>query len=365
MNRRVSLLAIIFLSLNILLDPLIAVSKVYGQEEDYGESSVIMETVSEEVQEPNEEPVIKEVYESDIVEETRVEETVEESEVVEESEESQESEESSQEEDKEAVTSISFNGGATDNLYTGSEFDVPVLISNSSAELENAVLRYTVSGEYIEAHGSLSAYFPNASKAASDVYRSGSNLIVEYDLGTLSQEYSGGLSLLLKTIDNGSMRHGSQVSVVAEVLSKGQVVAQTSYRNYNFVTRQPRFTTNVITKDVENSDDDEEGPSQQAEMSFAFDFDQNGVGNGSGQSAVTNIKLVVDVPEALTFNSSLNDGWAFDEASRKATYSFTPDSSIYSSGYTLPANLVLDVADASEDVQTSLKSEAQIGRAHV
>lgn len=117
MNRRVSLLAIIFLSLNILVDPLIAVSKVYGQEEDYVESSLIMETESEEVQEPSEEPVIEEtveeVYESDIVEETPVEETVEESEVVEESEESQESQESkesSEEEDKEAVTSISFNG---------------------------------------------------------------------------------------------------------------------------------------------------------------------------------------------------------------------------------------------------------------
>ena len=281
MNRKISILTVVLLSLNVLLDPIVAISTVYAQESAV-ETSVSTESVPEEtIIEEVPESIPEEVYEEPTVEETLPEEVPAEpessSEVPEEvqeepeeveTEESEESEES-EEEEKDPVTSISFESAVTDNLYTGSEFEVPVRVVNSEAALEGALLRFTVDSQHIAGYDNNGAYFPYANRAASSVNNSGSNLIIEYDLSDLSQEYNGVTTLSLNTFDNGSMRHGTQIPVKAEVIQNGNIIAQTDYRNYNFVTRQPRLTTSVAySEEGSSSEEDDEGPAQQTEIAY-------------------------------------------------------------------------------------------------
>ena len=261
----------------------------------------------------------------------------------EESEESEEEEEAEESEEEEIypVTGISFEGVVNNNIRTGSTIHVPVRVTNSEAALEDAVLRYTISRDYIIPYDSLSSYSPNNGGSV-EAYYSGNQLIVDYSLETLSEEYNQLLTLALKTKDDGTMPNGATISASAEVIQNGNSIAQSGNVNYQFVTRQPHFSTNVTyPSETGTSEDDDEGPARETAITYSFSFWREGGGNGSGQSAVTNLTVTTEVPESLNFDASQNEGWTYNDGTRTATYTVVPGSDIYSNGYQLPNTLTL------------------------
>lgn len=262
--------------------------------------------------------------------------------------------------EKEAVTTITLNNGnnVTSDLRTGSTNRFSFNVSNSEATLENAVIRVLVPLTYLETHTSIGQYFPNQgldSMLSSRV--EGNYLIVEYNAENLSETFNTNFTFEFKSLDDGSMPNGSQIPIKAEVVKSGSIVAQTSVVNYQFVTRQPNFSTNV-TYPSEASDEDDEEAQRLTEVLFSFSFGDQGVGNGSGRSAVHSVEVKTVVPESLSFEANLNEGWLYDEASRTATYNFTPDASIYEAAYSMPSTLTLVATDNEAAVEASVYADA-------
>lgn len=262
--------------------------------------------------------------------------------------------------EKEAVTTITLNNGnnVTSDLRTGSTNRFSFNVSNSEATLENAVIRVLVPLTYLETHTSIGQYFPNQgldSMLSSRV--EGNYLIVEYNAENLSETFNTNFTFEFKSLDDGSMPNGSQIPIKAEVVKSGSIVAQTSVVNYQFVTRQPNFSTNV-TYPSEASDEDDEEAQRLTEVLFSFSFGDQGVGNGSGRSTVHSVEVKTVVPESLSFEANLNEGWLYDEASRTATYNFTPDASIYEAAYSMPSTLTLVATDNEAAVEASVYADA-------
>lgn len=262
--------------------------------------------------------------------------------------------------EKEAVTTITLNNGnnVTSDLRTGSTNRFSFNVSNSEATLENAVIRVLVPLTYLETHTSIGQYFPNQgldSMLSSRV--EGNYLIVEYNAENLSETFNTNFTFEFKSLDDGSMPNGSQIPIKSEVVKSGSIVAQTSVVNYQFVTRQPNFSTNV-TYPSEASDEDDEEAQRLTEVLFSFSFGDQGVGNGSGRSAVHSVEVKTVVPESLSFEANLNEGWLYDEASRTATYNFTPDASIYEAAYSMPSTLTLVATDNEAAVEASVYADA-------
>ncbi|MGX7361116.1 Collagen adhesin precursor [Aerococcus viridans] len=356
---------------NIFIEPAIALASVYGQ----GDSSLETSSeVSEDI-ESNLTPEV-DVLEDDSLEvssssqETKpiVEETTNETSVSSESTTSEESETSASSAEKNSVeesgeelqpvTTIELGAADTENLKTGSEIKVPVYITNTQASLENAIIRFTVDNQYIEQFDNNKAYFPDANEGASNVYSKDNQLIIEYKLGDLASDYANATTLNLQTKDNGFMPNGAQVSVKAEVVQNAQVIMATNYRQYNFVSRQPKVTAQAKTSETKGSADDEDGPAQQVALSYEISYEDTGIGNGTGQSTIETYVISTKVPENLKFDAENSKGWKYDEASRIATYSGSLPYSVYTSPYKSADNLVLLPIDqkeqVSEDIYTTL-----------
>lgn len=389
MKKTHNLLAVMMLLVNIVLQPILSIQEVFAEEatsETVMDSTVITSVVEEVSEIPEEiqdtEPIIPEessevidsptsegeeepVGEGEFVSSEDTEETAETSDS-EEIEETEETEESEDETDKEAITTISLNNSnnTTTNLRTGSTSRFSFNVSNTGDVLENAVIRVTVPLTYLATHDSLGQFFPNQgldSLLSSSV--EGNNLIVDYNVQTLSESYNTNFRFEFKSIDDGSMTNGSQIAVQAAVVERGSLLAQTSNVTYQFVTRQPHFRTNV-TYPTEASDDDDDDGQRQTEVLFSFLFGDEGGGDGSGRSAINSITVTAVVPESLTFDASYNEGWQYDEASRTASYSFTPDASIYDVAYSMPTTLSLVATNAEEDIQESIYAEASFAFAN-
>ena len=212
--------------------------------------------------------------------------------------------------------------------------------------------------DYIVPYDSLSSYFPNNGGSV-EAYYSGNQLIVDYSLETLSEEYNQLLTLALKTKDDGTMPNGATISASAEVIQNGNSIAQSGNVNYQFVTRQPHFSTNVTyPSETGTSEDDDEGPARETAITYSFSFGDEGGGNGSGQSAVTNLTVTTEVPESLNFDASQNEGWSYNDGTRTATYTVVPGDDIYSNGYQLPSPLTLQAKDASTEVEGTIYATA-------
>ena len=155
------------------------------------------------------------------------------------------------------------------------------------------------------------------------------------------------------------MRNGATISASAEVIQNGNSIAQSGNVNYQFVTRQPHFSTNVTyPSETGTSEDDDEGPARETTIAYSFSFGDEGGGDGSGQSAVTNLTVTTDVPESLNFDASQNEGWSYNDGTRTATYTVVPGDDIYSNGYQLPNPLTLQAKDATTDVEDAIDAEA-------
>src|SRR5699024_8711831 len=200
------------------------------------------------------------------------------------------------------ITNLTFEEAATEGIFTGSEIQVPVYITNTAAELSEAILRYTIDSEYIDTYQNEKGYFKDEANGASKVYQENGRLVVEYSLGNLAKDYTGAITLWLKTLDNGTMQNGETIPVQAEIIQKDQSVAKTSVRQYHFVTRQPHVSTSV-TETAASDDDD---PAQQVAITYNINFDDNGQGNGSGQTDIKDVSLETVVPETFTFKASDN-----------------------------------------------------------
>src|SRR5699024_2184660 len=151
-----------------------------------------------------------------------------------------------------------------------------------------------------------------------------------------------------------TMQNGETIPVQAEIIQKDQSVAKTSVRQYHFVTRQPHVSTSV-TETAASDDDD---PAQQVAITYNINFDDNGQGNGSGQTDIKDVSLETVVPETFTFKASDNPSWTFDKASRTATYTLEPQVDMYDSSYQVPDDLVLTTDESEESVTGTAQTAA-------
>lgn len=356
---------------NIFIEPSIALASVYNQEDSSIEtSSEVIEGTKSNLTPEVEVSADDSLEASSSSQETTpiVEESTNETSVSSESTASEEPETSASSDKKRSVeesseelqpvTTIELTAADTENLKTGSEIKVPVYITNTQASLENAIIRFTVDNQYIEQFDNNKAYFPDANEGASNVYSKDNQLIIEYKLGDLAGDYANSTTLNLKTKDNGFMPNGAQVSVKAEVVQNTKVITATNYRQYNFVSRQPKVTAQAKTSETKGSADDEDGPAQQVALSYEISYEDTGIGNGTGQSTIETYVISTKVPENLKFDAENSKGWKYDEASRIATYSGSLPYSVYTSPYKSADNLVLLPIDqkeqVSEDIYTTL-----------
>ncbi|MFC3900982.1 hypothetical protein [Aliicoccus persicus] len=218
------------------------------------------------------------------------------------------------------VTAITTNSNTTSNIRTGSESSFNFNVTNSEAALDQALIRVTLPRSHIDTYEHVANYFPNQTVDANTHFDSTDNLVVEVAAQDLVEDYNENFEFVFKTLDN-TLSDGTVIPVKAEVVDEnGVIVATTEVVNYNYVTRDALYST-----DVTYTEDEEE---TEIILSHRFSFDDNGVGNGSGELAVEDVTVNVSVPESLSFDLELNEGWTFNEETSVATISVTPDETI-------------------------------------
>lgn len=342
-----NLAAVALLSINIVLQPISTVHTVLA-EESGSEVSITEEIVESTESLLDKDQTTLPVEEPDSTEDSSLEEMPPNNEGTNDvdSEQSSESklddsfEEISEEslEEKNPFTQIVNNINETSNYRTGSQVSYSFNLSNSEAVLTEALIRVTVPTQYVETELGLASYFPNQGldgQLSSKV--EGNNLIVEYNAGELSASYNKNFNFVFKTIDNGLMKDKTTIPVKAEVIKSNNVIAQTSVLEYQFVTKQPQFVSNV-TYPSEDSDEDGEPTLL---INYTIQMGDEGTGNGSGRSELQSVTLYTSIPEGLTLNLDQNSGWNFDEINRIASFTYGESYLNDSTSFTLPTTLVL------------------------
>ncbi|WP_313793901.1 Cna B-type domain-containing protein [Fundicoccus culcitae] len=363
MNKFSKLLTVFVLTMNVLIEPLIAQAEADQNSELVSElvESLPIESSVESISEIIESPAEESIFDEPTlpVEEESPEVPVESTSIVEESsieiqESIEESSDTESVEDEVAITTIQFEGiqdASVTQFKTGSNFNIPVRITNSQAVLNNVTLRLTVPAQYIDYYSNSSDYF-NGALTPSRVTTENNQLIVEYVFSELSDTYNQLVTLALKTKDDGSIPNNTLIPVKVELINENTTISQTGTVNYQFVTRQPQFRTNVTYPSEPNDD----SVQRLTEVEFYFSLADQGQGNGSGKSAIKNILVKVEVSDNLTFDAANNEGWSFDEVSRLATYTFNPEITNLDTEVLLPNNLIL--INNEEAIDLNLHAQA-------